>query len=440
MGLIKSSQIDRDFHGGIYLPPLGVIPSLEITTPTCYPDELLLPLRTGDGTVMQTTVAPGAKVQAATLLAHSPKCHYYLYAPCNGTVGQIVENQNSAGNCKTLLPLTTAKNGSSATDASASIAMTPQQAQKDALYKTIEASGIIITHTGKSLADFLQHHKSREITTVIANAAPLEPSLNSPLAILHKYPECVFAGLAILKQWLGANQAVMAYPYHLSIDQAAAEQWQVRCLPISEKYPQAYDSAILQTLQKQGHLPRSKHALLYTAVFDIQLLYQVERLVMASQLPTTRIVTVCGNAVEQPAHFLTPIGTPLSHLLKQATLCHNNPSVINGASMTGTAVDIDSSVVSYSSKSFTVIKPYPQRPSHRCIRCGRCIDVCPARIDAAGLAQLIAGEQYHQTLKLGLYDCIDCGICSYLCPSNIPIARLIHDARKKLDQELSKQK
>jgi len=433
MGLIRHSLIDRDFHGGIYLPPLGKIPSLEITTPSDYPDKLLLPLRTADGSLMQTTVMPGTKVQPGTLLAHNHQLHYYLYAPCGGTIGQIIENENPAANCKTLLPLTTAGDSPNLAGASASIAITPQQARKDAIYKILETSGIIIAHSGKSLAHFLRHHENREIDTVIANAAPLEPSLNSPLAILHKYPECVFAGLAILKQWLGAGQAFMAYPYHLSIDENAARQWQVQCLPISEKYPQAYDSAVLRTLQKQGHLPRSSRTLQHAAVFDIQLLYQVERLLMASQLPTTRIVTLCGNALEKPMHLLTPLGTPISHLLKQTTLRNSNPCVIDGDSMTGTAVDINSSVVTYSSKSFTIIEPYANRTAYRCIRCGRCIDACPARIDAAGLAQLITDEQYNQTLKHGLYDCIACGICSYLCPSNIPIAKLIHDARKKLE-------
>ena len=405
MGLIKHSQIDSDFHGGIYLPPIGEIPSLEITTPTNYPDELLLPLRTDDGKLMQTTVAPETQVQAGTLLAHHPESNYYLYAPCNGTIGQIIENQYHTANCKTLLPLKTiAKNALSPTNIDAHRAITPQQAEKDALYKTIETSGIITAHSGKSLAGFLLHNKNREIATVIANAAPLEPSLNAPLTILHKYPERVFAGLSILKQWLGAKQAVLAYPYHLSIDQAAAEQWQVRCLPISEKYPQAYDNAILQTLQKQGHLPRSKRDLRHVAVFDIQLLYQLERLVMASQLPTTRIVTICGNAVEKPTHFLTPIGTPLSLLIKQAKLCHTHPCSIDGGSMTGSAVDIDSSVVTYTTKAFTIIEPNARRTVHQCIRCGRCIDVCPARLDAARLAQLITNERYNQTIKSGILN------------------------------------
>jgi electron transport complex protein RnfC len=60
-----------------------------------------------------------------------------------------------------------------------------------------------------------------------------------------------------------------------------------------------------------------------------------------------------------------------------------------------------------------------------CVRCGRCVDVCPmnlvptkialaARMDAVDIV-----EQYHATA------CMECGCCAYQCPASIPLVQLI---------------
>ena len=60
-----------------------------------------------------------------------------------------------------------------------------------------------------------------------------------------------------------------------------------------------------------------------------------------------------------------------------------------------------------------------------CIKCGRCVDVCPMELKPLHFAKLaFAGDP--QALKdLNSLDCMECRCCEYICSSKIPLVNLI---------------
>jgi len=56
-----------------------------------------------------------------------------------------------------------------------------------------------------------------------------------------------------------------------------------------------------------------------------------------------------------------------------------------------------------------------------CIRCGRCIDICPMGLMPVNLADdTIIRNSSNLTDSM---DCIECGSCSYVCPTS---RQLVH--------------
>ena len=51
-----------------------------------------------------------------------------------------------------------------------------------------------------------------------------------------------------------------------------------------------------------------------------------------------------------------------------------------------------------------------------CVRCGKCITVCPMGLDPTRLVTSIENGRDQQALAEGAMDCIECGSCSYICP------------------------
>lgn len=60
-----------------------------------------------------------------------------------------------------------------------------------------------------------------------------------------------------------------------------------------------------------------------------------------------------------------------------------------------------------------------------CIRCGKCIEVCPMGLMPAVLATLVRKKNFDTALEYSIMSCDDCGCCAYVCPSNIPLVQLL---------------
>ena len=64
-----------------------------------------------------------------------------------------------------------------------------------------------------------------------------------------------------------------------------------------------------------------------------------------------------------------------------------------------------------------------------CIRCGRCVDGCPAHLMPAYINIFFKQERYDDIEKYNASDCIECGACSYVCPSKIPLVQIMRMAK-----------
>lgn len=67
---------------------------------------------------------------------------------------------------------------------------------------------------------------------------------------------------------------------------------------------------------------------------------------------------------------------------------------------------------------------------HACIRCGACVEVCPAGLMPQELYRNVKSSDWSQANALKLEACIDCGCCNAVCPSHIPLVQHFMAAKK----------
>lgn len=70
-------------------------------------------------------------------------------------------------------------------------------------------------------------------------------------------------------------------------------------------------------------------------------------------------------------------------------------------------------------------------PEQSCIRCGLCVDACPAGLLPQQLYWFSRGEEHEKARNHNLFDCIECGACAYVCPSNIPLVQYYRQKKQK---------
>ena len=155
-----------------------------------------------------------------------------------------------------------------------------------------------------------------------------------------------------------------------------------------------------------------------------------------------RVVTVCGDAVKNQANLLVRIGTPISDLIDECGgLTKELGKIIFGGPMMGLCQYTENvpvvkgtlGVVFLSKEKATV----PQQ--QHCIRCGKCVEVCPVNLVPTTIAIAAEKGRLDITSDFNAADCIECGACAYVCPAKIPLVHLIKQAKRELLCQTAKQ-
>lgn len=141
-------------------------------------------------------------------------------------------------------------------------------------------------------------------------------------------------------------------------------------------------------------------------------------------------VTVSGTCIKAPQNLIVPIGTSVADL---AELCGGTKKrfkrLIKGGALTGVAVDMEACVDKHTDALLFLGNRKLKADS--CIRCGKCIEVCPVGLSPALIAAYSEKGFFEKAKDLGAEHCVRCGCCAYICPAGLPLLARINEATKE---------
>ena len=146
-----------------------------------------------------------------------------------------------------------------------------------------------------------------------------------------------------------------------------------------------------------------------------------------------RVVTVSGDAVNEPGNYRVLFGTSHQELIDAAGGFKEEPEkLISGGPMMGFAMfTIDVPVTKTTSSILAFQKnEIAKQPESPCINCGRCVEVCPDRLVPSRLADYAKRHDSGMFEKWNGMECIECGCCSYVCPAKRPLKQSIGSMKK----------
>jgi electron transport complex protein RnfC len=279
-----------------------------------------------------------------------------------------------------------------------------------------------------------------KIHTLIANGAECEPYLTNDHRVMVERAEALLRGIEILQTALGAKQAIIGI--ELNKPDAIAllrglipPDRPVRVIPLEVKYPQGDSKMMIKSLLNI-EVPVGLHASDVGVIMNnVSTLAAIADWFDSGMPFIERLVTVSGPGVAYPANLLVPIGTPVREVLRFCGgLRPETREVIMGGPMMGTPLpSLDVPILKSSSGILAFTEQETARPKeHACIRCGRCVEVCPYFLNPSLLARLGKARRYEEMKKVQIDECVECGSCTYACPSGIPIVQLIRSAKEAL--------
>ena len=78
------------------------------------------------------------------------------------------------------------------------------------------------------------------------------------------------------------------------------------------------------------------------------------------------------------------------------------------------------------------------KKERECIRCGRCVDVCPMSLMPTVIERFAKIKDAEKLSSIGVNVCMECGSCSYACPSGRPLVQYMRLAKQVLREESAK--
>ncbi|HOU93456.1 MAG TPA: 4Fe-4S dicluster domain-containing protein, partial [Polyangiaceae bacterium] len=108
-----------------------------------------------------------------------------------------------------------------------------------------------------------------------------------------------------------------------------------------------------------------------------------------------------------------------------------------GGPMMGFAVADLSVPVTKGTSGITVLtrRDLAQAEPTACIRCGRCVDVCPLGLVPTKLALAARKSAWDVARRYHLTACMECGCCAYTCPASLPLVQLIRMGKARLPKD-----
>ncbi len=406
------------------------------------PQKVYIPVTQHLGAPSTLVVEKGTNVKVGSLLAKADAfiCAN-VHSPVSGVVEKIDETIDTSGYRKSTIIINVVDDEwESSIDKSNGLKKEITLSDKDIVAK-IKEMGIV----GLGGATFPTHVKymlpqGKTAKYLIINAVECEPYLTADHVIMLEKAEETMIGIEILMKALGSEKALIGIennkPDAISkMSEVAKNYPNIEVYPLKVKYPQGAEKQLIKALTGR-EVPSGKLPIeVGCVVNNVGTAFAVYEAVQKNKPLIERVVTVTGKSVKNPCNLLVRIGTPTSQLIEKAGgLPEDTGKVISGGPMMGKSLNsLEVPVVKGTSGILIMnLKEAKRTASQNCIRCGKCVTVCPMGLEPYILQLFAEGRNFEEAEQYHIMDCIECGSCQYTCPSQRAILDFVRVGKSRV--------
>jgi electron transport complex protein RnfC len=277
----------------------------------------------------------------------------------------------------------------------------------------------------------------KPVDALIVNGCESEPMVSADHRLMLEYPMNIIEGARIFQKILDARQLVFAFAddQRETAEIFKKEGAVVRCL--RRKFPLGSEKQLIRAVADRevprGGLPWD----IGCVVHNVATCYAGFQAIAFRKPVVERVVTVAGEGIKEPKNLMVRIGTLAREIIDYCGGYAGTPTlIVFGGPMTGQAQPTDQVPVTKETTAILVFASEPENQERPCVRCARCVDVCPAGLVPCDLYRCIADGVIPDAEALGLSDCLECGACAYSCPSRIPLVHFFKYGKAELRERI----
>ena len=288
-----------------------------------------------------------------------------------------------------------------------------------------------------------------KVDTVIINGAECEPYITGDHRAMLERSEEIIGGATYLAKMFGVEKVVIGVEVNKQngIDQLnktiAEKHAPVVVEGLRCRYPQGGEKQLCQAITGKQVPPGGLPSNIGCAVFNINTTCAIYKAITTGMPVVKKVVTVSGSGVVEPKNVECPIGTPVSALfdfcggLKDGTY-----KLIAGGPMMGMAqYTADIPVAKGTGCMLAFCEKEEQTVEHpQCIRCGKCVGVCPMHLEPLFLYQYASKGLVDELNDAHIMDCMECGACAYTCPARLHLTHMFKTGKQLVKDAAAKAK
>ena len=274
----------------------------------------------------------------------------------------------------------------------------------------------------------------KPIDAVLINACECEPMITADHKLLLGYPDEVIFGLRAVMKAVASPKGIIVIednkPDAVELMRAKTEAFDnIEVVVARTKYPQGAEKMLIKRVMGRmvpsGGLPADVGAL----VSNVSSAKAIADAIKTGMPLIERVVTVTGDYIKNPGNFICRVGTSCKDIVDYCGgLLGDDVTIKMGGPMMGIPLtSLDVAVIK--STNGVIAYEADHTAEQPCIKCGRCVDVCPMELEPLYFAKYLDEGNPAGLKAMNIMDCMECRCCEYICSSKIPLVTKIKQGK-----------
>jgi len=288
----------------------------------------------------------------------------------------------------------------------------------------------IVGMGGAGFPTYVKLKPNKPIEYVLLNGCECEPYLTADHHLLLAFADDVIFGLKAMMKTVGAEKGVIVVednkPDAIELLQAkVADMPNIEVCTAKTKYPQGAEKMLIKRVTGRmvpsGGLPADVGCV----VSNVSTVKAVADAIKTGMPLIERVTSVTGEYIANPGNFIVRIGTPAQALVDACggITCECATVKAGGPMMGFVQNTLEAPIMKGSNGIIAIDTDVTEEKS--CIKCGRCVDVCPMELKPLRFAKYADTENWEGFKTERVMDCMECRCCEYICPSKIQLVTKI---------------
>ena len=396
------------------------------------PENIYVPLENKNGITYKHLVKEGDYIYKGEVVAINEKINFPVHSSVSGyaTFG----TNKIIGNGKKIKCVVVKNDFKEKYEKSKLVKKDISSYTKEDFIEALRENGI----TGLGGSDFptFIKYNTENIKYLLVNAVECEPFISCDKAVIHNYADCILEAVDDIMEIMKIPKAYIVMK-ETNTDSIKMISKYIKTYPnisiklVADAYPNGWERLVVKnTLGIEYDKYPSEKGII---VSNVSTIYAIYEMLTYNRPLTERVVTITGPGIKKKTNVKVKIGALASEVISNLDGYKDikNPLFIAGGPMMGSSLPTDEVIITKDIGCLLVIEDHFEK-NLPCIKCGKCMEVCPA-----GIYPVLIMENRDNIKKLKELKpnkCVECGLCSFTCPSKIEVREFVRIAKERVKE------